>query len=114
VVVTTNALATRVFLDCDGPSASPVAAGGTNLRVQVPADRDCKLRVEADGFQSVSLPIRLGAGEETGLPVLLAPVALAPTRRPAGHTTPRTPPPVLSNKNAELKKDGDGEFINPF
>src|SRR5262249_28269849 len=61
VTVTTNAQATRVFLDKDAEhrETQPAAAGGGTLRVTVPPDTDWILRVEAEGFQTRTMPIRI-------------------------------------------------------
>src|SRR5205823_2092747 len=52
LVLTTNAMATRVYLDSPTQkSASPVAAGGMSFKVDVPSGTVWTLRVEADGYK---------------------------------------------------------------
>jgi hypothetical protein len=114
LVLTTNAMATRVYLDSSPTekSLSPVAAGGMSFKVDVPSGRVWTLRVEADGFKSVSLPLVIGAGEETTMPVLLTPdtprAATGPRRTtakkddaPKAHptTTTETKPQPATNPN---------------
>ena len=92
LIVSTNALGTKIFLDEPHPdgtvekAATPAAAGGMNLKVQVPAGRDLVLRVEADGYKPVTMPIKVTAGDETALPVVL--VAEAPAPPPPAPATP--------------------------
>jgi serine/threonine protein kinase len=75
LVLTTNAMATRVFLDASPTQKSPipVAAGGMSFKVDVPSGTVWTLRVEADGFKPVSLPLVVGPGEETTMPVVMTP-----------------------------------------
>jgi serine/threonine-protein kinase len=131
LVLTTNAMSTRVFLDPSPAERSPVpvAAGGMSFKVDVPSGRVWTLRVEADGFKTVSLPLVIGAGEETNMPVLLspdtAPVPVqVPVQVPRGNSSggrprpkkvdnapqqapqqaPQKPPPAETNPN----------LVNPF
>jgi serine/threonine protein kinase len=114
VNVTTNALATRVFLDKSATekSAAPAAAGGSNLRVTVPPNVDWILRIEADGYKTQTMPLRIADGEETALPVVLQPDAPAPVAVAPKHGTGKKPP--TPDKPAAPKKTEDGKFLNPF
>jgi serine/threonine protein kinase len=106
LVLTTNAMATRVFLDKNAleKSSAPVAAGGMSFKVDVPSGIVWTLRVEADGYKTVTLPLIVGAGEETTMPVVLPPEAAAPA---APIAAPVAPPPrrVSSGGRATAKKD---------
>jgi tRNA A-37 threonylcarbamoyl transferase component Bud32 len=113
VRVSTNVLATRLYLDAkstDGTiahSAEPAAAGGANLKVTVPAGAPYLLRVEADGYEPVTLPLKVSAGEELALPVLLVRasggedkhVRAAPAARPRPAVAPAPPPKRRVNEN---------------
>jgi hypothetical protein len=113
VTVSTNAQAMRVYLDKSATerSTEPAAAGGGNLRVTVPPGVDWVLRVEADGFKPHSMPLRIGDGEDTALPIVLQPEAPPPgpavAKRPSGPKKPEAPKP-------QAKKTDDGKFMNPF
>jgi serine/threonine-protein kinase len=84
LLLTTNTAGTKVFLDKSPleKSTSPVAAGGTSFRVDVPAGIDWTLRIEAEGFSPVSLPIKILPGEETSLPIVLPPVGAVSAQQP--------------------------------
>src|SRR5262249_53183824 len=86
--LSTNAMTTRVFLDPTPAEKSPVpvAAGGMSFKVEVPAGRIWTLRVEADGYNTVTVPLVIGAGEETSMPVMLTPSTAAPPP-PRGNTS---------------------------
>jgi hypothetical protein len=85
-----------------------------NLRVPVPPDTDCRLRVEADGFQPVTMPVHVAAGEEIALPVLLAPIAAPPGKHGAARAAKAVPGATTKPESKPEPKKGDGEFMNPF
>jgi serine/threonine-protein kinase len=119
VTVSTNAQATRVFLDKSATekSATPAAAGGSNLRVTVPPNVDWILRIEADGFKTQTMPLRIGDGEEQALPIVLAPDAPTPPPTAPSVKRPGKPTAAPTAKPAEkpaAKKTDDGKFLNPF
>ena len=122
LAISTNALTTRVFLDKSATerSASPAAAGGMNLKVPVPAGVDWVLRIEADGFKTVTMPLRIAPGEESSLPVVLTAVEAPRSPRPHSDTwpKPRIPghepsAPPQTGKPAPAAP-GNENFINPF
>ena len=112
VALTSNAQSMRVYLDKSATekSASPVAAGGGNLRITVPPNVDWVLRVEADGFKTYSMPLKIGDGEEMAQPIML--VADAPVKTP--HTGGGKKPATPTEKPPGPKKTEDGKFMNPF
>jgi serine/threonine protein kinase len=132
LLLTTNTLATRVFLDKSPleKSQTPVAAGGMSFKVDVPAGVDWMLRIEAEGFSPVSLPLHLLAGEETTLPVLLSPLAamVAPpppsAARPAAHpggvrraaapAAPGAAPAAPAPRPAKAPSSAQGGIEDPF
>jgi serine/threonine-protein kinase len=116
VTVSTNAQATRVYLDKSATekSPTPTAAGGSNLRINVPPNVDWILRVEADGFKTQTMPLRIGDGEETALPVVLSPDAPAPVPVVATKHGSSKKPDKPTEKPAAPKKTEDGKFLNPF
>src|SRR5205085_2234218 len=115
----TNAPANRVYLDKSETerSAEPAAAGGMSLRVVVPAGVNWILRVEADGFKPATMPLKIVAGEETQLPMVMVPVGEA--ARPRAHgggaarpaTPGSTPPPPA---NGEKKHGSNPNIVDPF
>ncbi len=116
VNVSTNTLATRVYLDKSATERSekPTAAGGQNLRLSVPPDVDWILRVEADGFKPTTMPLRIGEGEEQGLPVVLQPEEV---KKPGGHVAKSLPlvkPPVVKPPADKPKGTDNGKFLDPF
>src|SRR5262245_45521336 len=91
--LSTNAQSARVYLDRSSTerSATPVAAGGMSFKVDVPPGQVWYLRVEADGFKPVGMPLVIGPGEETTLPVWLNPAdgsGVAAPPRPAAPARP--------------------------
>jgi eukaryotic-like serine/threonine-protein kinase len=114
--VTTNASAARVFLDRsrEEHSKDPVAAGGSILRIRVPAG-DWFVRVEADGFQPGVVPLKLGEGEETSLSVPLVPIAPTPVPVPAKAGSrikkPATAPPTTKPGSGPTPEE---PIMNPF
>ena len=117
VTLSTNAQSMRVYLDKSATEKSPqpAAAGGGNLRVTVPPNVDWVLRVEAEGFKTHTLPLRIGDGEETALPVVLQPDAPVPTAVVAKKGGSSTPKKVVDEpKPPAEKKIDNGKFLDPF
>jgi hypothetical protein len=113
VVLSTNAAATRVYLDKSATDRArePVAAGGMHLKVTIPAAQDLVLRVEAEGYKTFTVPIRLEPGDETSMPVVMVPVAPAtePKRPASGKKhVPEAPKPEPA------KAPINPNMINPF
>jgi serine/threonine-protein kinase len=119
LVITTGVVGTRVYLDKSATdrAAEPAAAGGMVLKVQVPSDVDWILRVEADGYKPVTMPLKIVAGEETALPVVMAPVVADKVRRatPGGARPPR---PAAANApqtgTPEKKGPSNSNILDPF
>jgi hypothetical protein len=113
VVLSTNAAATRVYLDKSATerAAEPVAAGGMHLKVTIPAGQDFVLRVEADGYKTFTMPIKLEAGDETSMPVLMVPVG-EPQKPSVGKTTKKTQP--AEPQKPEPKKPTNPNLFDPF
>jgi serine/threonine protein kinase len=119
LLLTTNTAGTKVFLDKSPleKSTSPVAAGGTSFRVDVPAGTDWVLRVEADGFTSVTLPLKLLPGEETSLPVVLPPVGTVSAQKPVLILNTGGGPRRPSGGGGGGERPhaaGNDDMINPF
>jgi serine/threonine protein kinase len=115
LLLSTNTVTTRVFLDKSESerSSSPVAAGGMSFKIDVPSGESFVLRVEADGHEPLSMPVKLGAAEEKALPIVLKAL---PAPAPVSHK--RTPKPAATpGEKKPDTKPGEkpaGEFINPF
>jgi tRNA A-37 threonylcarbamoyl transferase component Bud32 len=104
----------QAFLDPSAGehAAKPAAAGGSLLRLQVPPDTDWVLRVEAAGFKTFTTPLRIAAGEEQALPLVLTPEAPPPHGRPAkSHASAPAAAPAPA---AAAKGSKDGRFLDPF
>ena len=105
ILLNTNTIGTKVFLDKSSaePSPSPIAAGGTTFKIDIPASSAWVLRIEAEGFKTLNVPIKLNPGEETSIPVALSPSTPGrtgdkPTKKrdpvrtaPTAATTPTAP-----------------------
>ena len=119
VVVSTNSPKTQVFVDRRLPDGTlemaktPTAAGGMMVKLQVPPDVDLVLRIEGEGYKPSTQPLKLAAGEETALPVVLVPVAApvvvstAATKSILKHVAlkpadPTKPPPPKPTTNSNL------------
>jgi serine/threonine-protein kinase len=120
LILNTNVNGTKIFLDKSEKekSAEPVAAGGGLLKAQIPSGVEWILRVEADGYQTVTMPLKLAAGEETALPVGMAPIGskVKPTvGRPSGKGKPgQTPPgPQVAVPDKRNKVDNPN-VVDPF
>jgi hypothetical protein len=99
-----------------------VAAGGMSFKVEVPAGRIWTLRVEADGFNPVTVPLVIGAGEESSMPVMLTPSTPAPrgnssggrprTKKTEEHPaqTPQTP----QKAPEKAPETNNPNLVNPF
>jgi hypothetical protein len=73
VVVTSNGTMLRVYRDEPGaPSSLPIVTGSRELQVELPANVDVWLRVEADGRPRARLHLRLQPGETRHIPIGLA------------------------------------------
>jgi hypothetical protein len=74
--INTNAPGTRVYIDKSDTdkSTEPVATGVGLLRVSVPPAQSVVLRVEADGYKSFTTPLRLEAGDDSSIPVVMVAV----------------------------------------
>jgi hypothetical protein len=124
LVLSTNALTTRVFLDKSptDKSENPVAAGGMSFKIEVPPNVYWTLRVEADGYRPVSMPLIIGAGEETTLPVVMMPSAPEaapppPARRPvarAPQKAAQAPAAPAAKPETPAKPSGNENIVNPF
>lgn len=115
--LSTNATAARVFLDKSAieKSTQPVAAGGGNLRVQVPPNVDWVLRVEADGFKPLTMPFKIGEGDDQALPVVLTPDVKEPPHKPHGGKPVATPTPTpAAPAPSKPKTVENGKFMDPF
>jgi|GEM_PF-6254053 len=122
ILLNTNTIGTKVFLDKSSAeqSPTPIAAGGTTFKIDIPASSAWVLRIEADGFKTISVPIKLNPGEETSIPVALVPGSSRPTndrpikkRDPAVKATPTTPPTVKATPAAgEKKTDPAGPLLD--
>ena len=80
----------------------------------MPPDVDWILRVEADGFKPTTMPLRIGEGEEQGLPVVLQPEEV---KKPGGHVAKSLPlvkPPVVKPPADKPKGTDNGKFLDPF
>ena len=113
LTVSTNASASRVYLDKSATEKSdkPIAAGGGALRVPVPPDVDWMLRVEADGFKPYSMPLKIGDGEEMQLPVVLQPEG---SKKPSGGHVAKVTPAVPVKPTEKPKGTDNGKFLDPF
>jgi hypothetical protein len=116
LLLSTNATATRVFLDKSATekSTDPVAAGGGNLRVQVPPNVDWILRVEADGFKSLTMPFKIGEGDDQALPVVLTPDVKDAPKKPHSGSKPGPAPVATPAPAAKPKPVENGKFLDPF
>jgi serine/threonine-protein kinase len=117
VTISTNTSSTRVYLDPSAQerSATPIAAGGDHLRVSVPPNKDWILRVESDGYKPHTMPLRIGDGEETALPVVLTPDAPVrpPTIAASSHRRASSAEAKPQSPAAPRKVD-NGKFLDPF
>jgi serine/threonine-protein kinase len=97
VLLSTNTVGTKVFLDKNPaePTTTPVAAGGMMFKIDVPAGAAWSLRIEADGFKSTSIPLKLKSGEEIPIPVTLQPAA------------PSAPPPTAPTAKKKISKPAE-------
>jgi serine/threonine protein kinase len=116
LLLSTNTVATRVFLDKNESerSSSPVAAGGMTFKIEVPSGEAWVLRVEADGHEPLSMPVKLAAAEEKALPIVLKPLSVPAPPPPAQHKRKPTSPAAADKKPEAKPEQKPGEFINPF
>lgn len=113
MTLTTNTLASRVFLDPkSGPrSAEPMIEGGNHLRLEVPAGESFVLRVEADGHLPVTLPLKLVGGQELALQVALVEERASPSAKHKSAGSKRAP----AQPTVAPARHGDDETIaDPF
>jgi hypothetical protein len=115
LLLSLNAPTAQVFLDPSATerAAKPAAAGGSSLRVQVPPDTDWILRVEATGFKTFTMPLRIGAGEDQALPLVLTPEAPAPVAHSHAAKS-HAPAPAAPAPTAKPQSAKDGRFLDPF
>src|SRR5439155_9842017 len=98
-------------------SISPVAAGGMSYKVDVPSGKVWTLRIEADGYRTVTMPLVIGPGEETTLPVVMVPEQpQAAVKKPVTHAKRPAATPVEkpAEAPAPAKPTGNENIVNPF
>jgi serine/threonine-protein kinase len=120
LVVTSTAPSMRIFLDKSATekSVASVAAGGGFLKVPVPADTDFVMRIEAEGYKTYTMPVRVSAGDENAMPVAMEKLeASKPAPPPRSGGRPTSKPPTAAKATAAApgdKKPTNPNMLDPF
>jgi hypothetical protein len=75
LIVTSNAPVVRLYRD-DRHTSSALLAEGTRPQIELPADVELRLRVEADGYAPTTVAVRLRGGQTRTMPIGLTQVPM--------------------------------------